>query len=359
MKKAGIVTFHHAQSYGALLQTYALQQFMLDNGIDNEVVNYRCKFLEERTHPFRYFKEKTLRQYVVSFLYARQMLELRRKVESFGREYLRMTPSCTPETVSRHTEHMELLISGSDQVFNPDCAGLDPVYFLEFAPDHKKCSYAASFGPGNLTDEERAICGQWLAGFQHLSLREQSGRNLARELTGKEAQVHVDPTFLLTRQQWDTFLPGKARKPYIFLFTVLKPRRLVDYALKLSEQTGLGIVWLSYRHRVKDKRITYIDSVSANEFVELVRNAEYVCTNSFHGNAFSLIYQKQFVVETDTCSGENTRSRELMERLGLSSRVLAGENWPEAEQTTDWSVVEAYFNKERECSRMYLLSIAK
>ena len=75
MKKAGIVTFHHAQSYGALLQTYALQQLMLDNGIDNEVVNYRCKFLEERTHPFRYFKEKTLRQYVVSFLYARQMLE--------------------------------------------------------------------------------------------------------------------------------------------------------------------------------------------------------------------------------------------------------------------------------------------
>lgn len=359
MKKAGIVTFHHAQSYGALLQTYALQQFMLDNGIETQVVNYRCKFLEERAHPFRYFKEKTLRQYVLSVLYARQMLELRRKVDAFGRDHLRMTPPCTQDTVAQRTEDMDLLITGSDQVFNPDCAGMDPVYFLEFAPDYKKHSYAASFGAGGIPEDQKAVCRRWLEGFQSLSLREESGQKLVQELTGKTAQLHVDPTFLLERQQWDEFLPGNQRRPYIFLFTVLKPKRLVDYALELSEKTGLPILWLSYRHRVKDKRITYINSVPANEFVELVKNAEYVCTNSFHGNAFSLIYQKQFIVETDTCTGENTRSRELMERLGLDSRIMAGENWPEAKQTTDWSVVEEYLSKERERSRMYLLSAAK
>lgn len=359
MKKAGIVTFHHAQSYGALLQTYALQQFMLDNGIETQVVNYRSKFLEERAHPFRCFKEKTLRQYILSFLYARQMLELRRKVNDFGREHLHMTPPCTQETVAQRTEDMDLLITGSDQVFNPICAGFDPVYFLEFAPDHKKYSYAASFGTTVIPEEKRAAYRQRLMGFQNLSIREESGQKLVQELINRESRVHVDPTFLLTKEQWDTFLPGKDRQPYIFLFTVLKPKRLVDYALKLSDKTGLPILWLSYRHRVRDRRITYIDSVPANEFVELVRNAEYVCTNSFHGNAFSLIYQKQFVVETDTCTGENTRSRELMERLGLSSRVLAGENWPEIEQTTDWSVVETYVSKERERSRKYLLSAAK
>ena len=359
MKKAGIVTFHHAQSYGALLQTYALQQFMLDNGIDTQVVNYRCKFLEDRAHPFRYIRGKALRNYAASFYYAPKISAMRRKVDAFGKAHLRMTPPCNRETVARQTEDLELLIAGSDQVFNPGCAGFDPVYFLEFAPDHKKISYAASFGTAVLPEEKKEAYRQRLEGFQCLSIREESGRDLVKELTGRESRIHVDPTFLLTKEQWDAFLPGKDRKPYIFLFTVLKPKRLVDYALKLSEQTGLPVVWLNYRRWVKDKRIEYIDSVPANEFVELFRNAEYVCTNSFHGNAFSLIYQKQFVVETDTVSGENTRSRELMQRLGLSFRVLAGENWPGMEQTTDWSMVEDYISKERERSREYLLTAAK
>ena len=359
MKKAGIVTFHHAQSYGAQLQIYALQQFMLENGIENEVVNYRCKFLEDRARPFRYFKGKPLRQCAISFLYARQMTAFRKRVDAFGREHLRMTQPCTPETVAERTEDMDLLIAGSDQVFNPSCVGFDPVYFLEFAPDHKKFSYAASFGTADIPEEKKDAYRQRLAGFQGLSIREESGQALVKDLTGRESQIHVDPTFLLTRERWDAFLPEKVRKPYIFLFTVLKPKRLVDYALKLSEQTGLPIVCLGYRHKVRNKRITYIDSAPANEFVELVKNAEYVCTNSFHGNAFSLIYHKQFIVETDTLSGENTRSKELMQRLGLASRILAGENWPEAEQATDWSVVEDYLSKERDRSRMYLLSAAK
>lgn len=359
MKKAGIVTFHHAQSYGALLQTYALQQFMLDNGIDNEVVNYRSKFLEDRAHPFRYIKGKSLKNYAASFFYAPRITALRRKVDAFGRTHLRMTAPCTPETVALRTEDMDLLIAGSDQVFNPTCAGFDPVYFLEFAPDHKKFSYAASFGTTTIPEEKKDAYRNRLMGFQSLSVREESGQKLVQELINRESDIHVDPTFLLTKQQWDTFLPGKDRRPYIFLFTVLKPRRLVDYALKLSEQTGLPILWLNFRHKVKNRRITYIDSVPANEFVELIKNAAYVCTNSFHGNAFSLIYHKEFVVETDTLSGENSRSKELMRRLGLSSRALAGENWPEAQQTTDWSVVEDYLSKERERSRTYLLSAAK
>lgn len=359
MKKAGIVTFHHAQSYGALLQTYALQQFLFCNGIDNQVVNYRSKFLEDRAHPFRYIKGKALKNYLASFYYAPRITALRRKVDAFGRDHLVMTELCGPETIAQRTKDLDILITGSDQVFNPTCAGFDPVYFLEFAPSHKKHSYAASFGTGTLPEDKQEAYRQRLGDFRQLSLREESGRQLVQELTGKASQVHVDPTFLLTKEQWDKFLPHTERKPYIFLFTVLKPKRLVRYALELSERTGLPILCLNYRHKVKDKRIRYIDSVPANVFVELVRNAEYVCTNSFHGNAFSLIYQKRFIVETDTLSGENIRSRELMERLGFSSRILAGENWPDISQTTDWSVVERYLAGERERSRDYLLTAAK
>ena len=120
----------------------------------------------------------------------------------------------------------------------------------------------------------------------------------------------------------------------------------------------MKIIYLSKTKRVKSPLITYIDSVTADKFIGLIKNASYVCTNSFHGNAFSLIYHKNFIVETDTAVGENNRSRELMIKLGLKNRILAHDLTPDIDAKTDWSTVENYLSEEREKSKQYLLSIA-
>lgn len=93
------------------------------------------------------------------------------------------------------------------------------------------------------------------------------------------------------------------------------------------------------------------------EFISLIKHAEYVCTNSFHGNAFSLLYHKNFVVETDTAAKKNIRSENLMLKLGLKNRILSTENTPEIDDDTDWSYVDIELEKDREISRKYLTNI--
>ncbi len=358
-KKFGIVTFHHALSYGAVLQTYALQNTLFDLGIDNEVVNYRCKFIEDRAKVFKYIKGKSLRNYAFSFLHGRSIVKERKNSEYFDNTFLKMTKPYTQQTISQCTSDFDGFISGSDQVFNPTCVRFDPVYFLNFAKKGQKYSYAASFGIKELPQDKLEAYRERLADFSELSVREESGKKIVKNLLDREAFVHIDPTFLLTQEKWNKIANDDVPKEkYIFIFNVLKPSQLVNYALKLAEEKGMKIIYLSKTKRSKSPLITYIDAVTADKFVGLIKNASYVCTNSFHGNAFSLIYHKNFIVETDNAVGENIRSRELMIKLGLKNRILAHDLTPNIDENTDWSKVEQYLSQEREKSRQYLLSIA-
>lgn len=357
-KKIGIVTFHHALSYGAVLQTYALQNFLFDLGVDNEIINYRCKFIEDRARVFKYIKGKSLKNYALTFLQAKSIYKSRKNSELFGKNFLKMTQPYSKETVSECADSFDAFISGSDQVWSPICVGFDPVYFLDFAKAGQKYSYAASFGTKNLPDEKLGEYRKRLEGFSGLSVREKSGKALVDDLLGRESLIHVDPTLLLTQEKWDKVASDVAQtEQYIFLFNVLKPKNLIKYALELADKKGMKIIYLSKTKKVKDTRITYIDSVTADKFVGLIKNASYVCTNSFHGNAFSLIYHKNFIVETDTAIGENNRSKELMLKLGLKNRILAEGLTPNIDANTDWTVVDNMLSEERSKSKEYLLSI--
>lgn len=358
-KKLGIITYHHALSYGAVLQTYALQNFLFDIGVDNEVVNYRCKFIEDRARVFKYIKGKSLKNYAYSLKCGRGIYHERKNTDCFGNSFLKMTKPYSAETISECSDDFGAFVSGSDQVFSPHCVNFDPIYFLSFAKEGQKYSYAASFGVKELPKDKIDAYKERLSTFSKLSLREESGKEIVKNLLDQEAYVHVDPTLLLTQEKWDKLANDDVpNEKYIFLFNVLKPKELVNYALKLAEEKGMKIIYLNKNKKFKSPLIKYIDSVTADKFIGLIKNASYVCTNSFHGNAFSLIYHKNFIVETDTAIGENNRSRELMIKLGLKNRILAHDLTPDIDANTDWSTVEAYFLEERKKSKEYLLSIA-
>jgi len=129
--------------------------------------------------------------------------------------------------------------------------------------------------------------------------------------------------------------------------------------LELSERTGLKVIYLNKVHKYRHPNLKFMDAVTADEFVGLIKNATYVCTNSFHGNAFSLIYHKNFVVETDSYTSENNRSRELMTKLGMENRILAEGMYPDIDADTDWNRVDSFLKEEQNKSKEYLLSIAE
>lgn len=359
-KKFGIVTFHHALSYGAVLQTYALQNFLFNIGIDNEVVNYRCKFIEDRAKVFKYIKGKSLKNYCYSLKYGKEITKERKNSDYFGKKFLKMTKPFSKETLAQCSDDFDGFITGSDQVWSPVCAGFDSAYFLDFAKKGQKFSYAASFGTKKLPNEKQNAYKKRLSDFSAISVREESGKQLVENIGNCQKIIHIDPTLLLTDKQWDEIASNvEINEPYIFLFTVLKPKNLVNYALELARKTGIKVIYLNKAHKINDPMLKYMNAVTADKFVSLIKNATYVCTNSFHGNAFSLIYHKNFVVETDTLTGENNRSKELMLKLGLKNRILAKGFSPEINADTDWLAVEKILDRERLKSQEYLLSIAE
>lgn len=357
-KKAGIVTFHNALSYGAALQSYALQQFLLKNGIDNEIIDYNCDYINKNYKKLiRIVKGKRLKSFVGSLIQFGNKRKSLALSDKFRKKYLTTSNPVTRKEILNISDDYSFFISGSDQVWSPDCAGFDTTYFLDFAKQGQKYSYAASFGTTNIPDSKKEAYTNLLSDFSYYSVREQSGVQLVKKLAGKDSQVNIDPTLLLTSEDWDKITPeSKIEKPYIFLFNVLKPKRMIDYAVQLGEKKNIPVYYLNDKH-IPIKGIKYINPVSADEFVGIIKNAEYVVTNSFHGTAFSALYHKKLIVELDTATTRNTRSEELLKKLGISNREITDNIFPEPDKFIDWERVDNALENERKASRKYISEI--
>lgn len=359
-KKIGILTFHRALSYGAMLQAYALQTKLFALGVDNEIIDYTCDYMVQ--HYQRVFRpvKHLIKGTVYNLVTANGILKERKTRDRFVRKHMKMSRPYDAASIAKAAQEYSALITGSDQVWSPACVGFDPVYFLTFAAPEQRCSYAASIAvntlPKALEDEYR----NRLKDFSAFSLREPSGAELVRQITGRDdVQVHIDPTLLLTKDEWNELAAERiVPTPYILLFTVKAPRRLIDQALALSRRTGLPIIYLNKLHTRREKEIHYMDPVEADQFVSLVKYAAYVCTNSFHGTAFSVIYHKQFIVETELADGWNIRAEELLNRIGLPERIMTG-NISAIDVQSDWAAADAAIAAERGRAEAYLLSIWK
>lgn len=356
--KVGILTFHKAISYGAVLQAYALQNFLYELGIDNEIIDYKCEYMINRYQKtFRRTSKNPLKDFLWSIKTAPGVKAGKKNTEEFADKFFKMSKPYTKDTIAEAKDDYKAFITGSDQVWSPTCVGFDSAYFLTFARPEQKYSYAASIAvkkyPENLKDEFT----RRISDFQGYSVREKSGAQIVRELTGKTACVNIDPTLLLNSQSWDRIAADEKREPYIFLFNVLKPNKLIEYAISLAEKKGLKILYLNNRQPVKHELIEYLNPVTADKFIGLIKNAEYVCTNSFHGNAFSVIYGKKFVVETETAASTNIRSQELLEYLGLGDRILSSTHTPDIDAEYDIDSVQKLLDEERKKSAEYLSAL--
>lgn len=359
-KKVGIVTFHRALSYGANLQAYALQNFLFNLGIDNEIIDYRCQYMVD--HYQKILRKSTgnaIRHFFWNLKTAKTVMKKKKHTENFVDKHLKLSKPYDSENIKDANELYRAFISGSDQVWSPTCVGFDPVYFLTFADSHKKYSYAASIATSTIPDKLKNEYKNRLSDFSGISLREQSGADILTKLTGKQTRVDIDPSMLLNVNDWDKICSDTSyQAPYILLFTVPEPKNLVYYALKLAEEKNCKILWLNhFGKRYTSKRIKCIPPVDITEFIGLIKNAEYVCTNSFHGNAFSLLYHKNFVVETDTAAKKNVRSEDIMLKLNLKARILSSENAPDIHDNTDWDFVDKKLDELREESKKYLIEI--
>lgn len=364
-KPVGIITFHRAINYGAILQTYALHKTLDNLKVENQVIDYYCDFIEKFYIPKNHSAIKRKGQSKYKYLIKRILVsgtvnKKRKSFYKFGEKYLNLSkPYRTYEELKSANNDFSKFITGSDQVFSPTCAGFDGAYFLTFA-NHDKYSYAASFGGNQLPEDKKEEYGKRFSDFNRFSVREAYGLDILKEY-GKDGVVSLDPTLLLDFEEWDKIAEPIKNDKYILIFNVNHPISDIDFAKKLGKEKGYKVLFISDSFLNKIDGVEKITAVSPGQFLSYIKNAEYVVTNSFHGTVFSIIFGKKFFVELNSsASGKtkrNHRAEGIMNILGISGREIINCKNDHIEDEIDYKAVKETIKKERVNSIRYLKEI--
>ena len=355
-RKIYLLTLHRASNYGAALQTYATQRTLQKLGADAVILDYRCPQVEKDHHPFYYLISHAPRSALKRF-----PAKLWKYIifQHFRRKTLQMTRSYRELSAFAHAE--DVFLAGSDQIWSERFTAHDANYLLAFNQSGIKYSYASSIGYSQINDENREYYRKYLSAFRAISTREMSTGQALSTVLGKDVRVDLDPTMLLTRDEWMALsAPVHKAGKYILVYTVPGPIRLMEQAKKVAQREGLDILYLKNQQLIRPgKRRT--GSVTPNQFIRLFAEAECVFTNSFHGTVFSILFRKPFCVETESDRGHNNRSEELLGRFGLQQHVMEkmAEISMQSLAMTHPEETEKLIQRYRSESMQYLKAIAE
>ena len=325
------ITCHDVYNHGASLQAYALQTYLLSLGHDVEIIDYKPDYLSGHyklwsvANPL--FDKPIVKQlYLLAKLPGRLFLLKRKRLfDEFTSAYLKLTNHRyhSFEELKSNPPQADVYIAGSDQIWNtvfPN--GRDAAFYLDFAPPMaKRISYAASFATEDVVEEYKPFVKNMLQNFDKISIRERSSLPLLENLGRTDGRAVCDPVFLLAKAQWNRLLPSaNIRDRYLLVYDTEKSAILKKIALRIAKEKNLKI------YNVSAFKIGYADqelwASSPLNFVQLVRDAEYIISNSFHATAFSVIFGKNFCVVNRT-ENINERMKSVLEDLGLQERLIS------------------------------------
>ncbi|NCB42988.1 MAG: polysaccharide pyruvyl transferase family protein [Clostridia bacterium] len=352
------ITFHRAINYGAILQTYALQKKLEFFDENNKVLDYRCQFIEETYSQLASVKKSfSIKSILALMLYFPINIIKKTRFRLFIMKNIRLEKIANKIDWDCISREYDAIITGSDQVWNYKCTNFDKTYFLGYTkPDRIiKASYAASFGLNEIPEQFKEKYSELLKDIRCISVRESQGAKIVYDLLGYIVPVILDPTMLLCSDEWDRIAERpKIKGDYILLYLMVETPSIFDFAFSLSKRTNCKVVFIT-DSVLKKKKATYRRAVSPGTWVGLFKNANYVVTNSFHGTAFSVIYEKKFFVELLPQEYSlNSRFENLLDMLNLRGRLIVDGNNAEPEGTIDYDKVNAILKKEREKSTDFL-----
>lgn len=367
MKKIGTITFHESINYGALLQTYALQNYLNNQGYDSEVIDYR--------NSERGIKNLSVSRKAVHHIWHRFIKNIligetrQRKTLNFIKVNIPLSKTKYFNSAMLHEAppKYDIYITGSDQVWNPVNTSGDSSYFLTFAPKDKlKMSYAPSFGVTVLEDKYKLKYKEWLEGIDLVSIRENEGKAIIKDISGKDAVVTVDPTLLLEKKDWENIsVPYKNKKPYVLCYYMpgdkIVERAISKLAKKIAKNNNWDVISVGQKEYMKlipgNKKIF---DAGPDEYIGLFQNASFVLTNSFHGTVFSIIFNKPFYVPINYCLTEekvlSSRITTLLRMLNIENRIIsANEEFRIKDiKEIDYYEVNTFLRYAREKSQTFL-----
>lgn len=327
-KKIGILTYHTGYNYGASLQAYALQTTVQDMGADCEIINFETEhFLASRemlSHKPRRVKEFI--KIASRIPYASELKRRQQLFDRFTNEALKLSPLYrTEDEVKAHATDYACIICGSDQIWNlstTDAPAANPIYFLNFPKQQKRVAYAPSFGKWvKEAPEHENIFLPWVKQFDAISVRETSGVEYLRS-RGVDCTLALDPTVLLDGEQYASICAKcQEKEPYVLLFSWNCAADVIAAAKRVGEALKLPVVSLTPPPRAMFAGIRRKLDVGPSEFLSMIKNAQFVVTNSFHGTAFSVTMERPFA-SVVTENAPDPRMHSLMVSLGLEDHLV-------------------------------------
>ncbi len=350
MKKVGIITITNSgMNFGNRLQNFALQQTLEKMGVCVETIYSANEIMNSliaskiRRQLKKILKHNRRRHYFNRFdkLYIN-------KAEEYRYGNLNDT---------EFSNRYDAFIAGSDQVWNPGFHFNSEFEFMTFAPPSKRFSYAASFGVDEVSGQDEDRYKDYLKDMASISVREFSGCSLVKNLTGRDANLHVDPVLLLEKEAYLSIeeKPPKAI-PDRYILTYMLGHALEEYQdfiQAISEELDAPIIELS------ELPGTEYYHIGPQHFLYLIRNATYICTDSFHGTAFCTLFEKQFTVFKRKCDNQpmDARITTILEKMQLQNRRFGSLTPSESVMSIEYAPARAQLEKEKLSSKQYLASI--
>jgi hypothetical protein len=343
--RIGILTFHFAHNYGAVLQAYALQECLKNMGHKVTIINYKQRYVARVHNVFSLSRFKIKSPVILVKKIIFELLVLSRRILRYFR-FNKFISSClnlsAPVDKKNIPQNFDLYIIGSDQIWNYRITNsFDGVYFGDFRRNSasKLVSYAASMELLSLSESQQEYIKTKLEHFDGISVRESSLAELLQPLTGKRIFTTLDPTFLIDGPQWDAITKRKIlAKKYVLIYQVWHNKGSARIAAIIAKQLDAEIIEVP-GNSVNTWRIkkNHIQCMSPFDFVGLIRYASCVITTSFHGTALSVVFNRPFYAIKPE-DRKNNRVTEILEKLGLSNRNISGNDDPQFSEI-DYTII--------------------
>lgn len=357
--KIGILTFHCAINYGAVLQAYGLQEVLKSLGHEVYIIDYRPQYLQRPYRLFfpEVFRGRGLMGNIRFFLREFLAIPIRYKRRRVFNRFIENRLYLASLDIQSENNDFDCFVFGSDQIWNPQITGGDSVFWGD-APCFKgkrMITYAASAGSVAALEQMNVdSLKRWLSNFSALSVREKSLSSFLSENLQFDNQLVIDPVLLAGKDVFRNIRSlNKYEKPYLLFFSLWANDEVLDLARKKAVSLGLELIEMyGMAEVIKNKRV--LQCLSPEEFIVYIQNAKYVVTTSFHGTVFSLLFHKPFVCIGNLSRGMS-RFQSLLNIFGMEDCLLDISNLNQLElPEINWDSVDEILYRKREEAKTFL-----
>ena len=349
--KIGIVThYYKSENYGGNLQAYALCRFLQKNGYCVEQIS-----VDIRYKSFFYRIKEVLSRFknIKTFTVLFDLKKRSKAIIRFNQEKIPHSKRYSMKNIEKCVDEYDAFITGSDQVWHPDV--INKAFLLDFVPSRrKKIAYAASIAVNEIPDERKSKYKESLQSYDAISVREEKGIEILKSLTDEKVVCTLDPTLLLTKQDWDEVCDERIiNDKYIFCYFLGESKEHRDLAKEYAKRQGVKVVTLPHllgRYRESDDKFGdfRLYDVSPSGFLSLIKYAETVFTDSFHATVFSIIYKKDFfVLERKMSVSMGSRLQTLTSLFGMEERFCDSDDKVEIDYILRLSALDYEQNFEK------------